>query len=338
VPGWRQANLNGFGERGIEHIPSLASFGGYLYAGTANDSIWRTANGQHWNIASPDLGGGISTLAVFSNSLYAGTWNGTIWRSPDGLNWTNVITGGLGGNGKGLAHLGVYSNTLHAGTYCDGATGAEIWRTTNGTDWSQFVDNGLGDLNNCGVISSANFNGQIYFGIGHWEGATGNQIWRSDGITVTAVVTDGFGHSDNLAPGGLAVFNGALYASVSNPNSGIQVWRSNTGHPGSWMQVVSGGFGNPLTNDRSGLRVHAGHLYLTAQNSTSGMEVWRTPDGINWEQIGLAGFGDSNTDYTEWSNGMTVFNGNLFIGARNLANGGEIWQLLNSLYLPLVRR
>lgn len=345
VPGWRQSNLNGFGERYIEHLPSLASFGGYLYAGTANYGedifrVWRTADSQTWEIASPDLSDGVSALAVFSDTLYASTWNGTIWRSPDGLTWTNVITSGFGSSGKGIAHLSAYSDTLYAGTYCgDGVTGGEIWRTTDGMGWNQFVSNGFGDPTNCGVISSASFNGQVYFGVANWEGVAGNEIWRSDGITVTAVVTDGFGNPNNLAPGGLTAFNGALYASVSNPNSGIEVWRSNTGNPGSWTQVVSDGLGNSLTNDRTGLRVYNNQLYLVAQNSTTGLEVWRTADGTNWEQIGLEGFGDSNNVSAEWSGSTTVFNENLVIGVSNYTNGGEIWQYVGfPLYLPLIQR
>jgi len=344
VPGWQQVNINGFGNRWIEGIPSLSVFENYLYAGTANYNqgsfaIWRTVDGNDWQQTSPDLGSGVSSLAVFSSYLYAGTWNGTVWRSADGLNWTNVITGGFGNNGKGLAHLSVYSDTLYAGTYCDDTTGGEIWKTTNGTTWNPLVSNGLGDPSNCGVIASAPFGGQLYFGIGNWNGPGGAQIWRTNGVTVTAIVTDGFGVSANKAPGGLAVFNGALYASVSNAN-GIQVWRSSSGNSGTWTQVVSNGFGNSQTNERTGLIVHSGYLYLMAQNSTTGMEVWYTANGTNWEQVGLAGFGDSNNEYPEWSGTTTVFNESIYIGVANYANGGEIWEQIPqwSIYLPLVLR
>jgi DNA-binding beta-propeller fold protein YncE len=38
VPGWKQVNINGFGDRTNGNIHALASFGGQLYAGTYNNA------------------------------------------------------------------------------------------------------------------------------------------------------------------------------------------------------------------------------------------------------------------------------------------------------------
>ncbi len=68
------------------------------------------------------------------------------------------------------------------------------------------------------------------------------------------------------------------------------------------------------------------------------MEVWRTQDGTTWGQVGFAGFGNSNNRAPYWNNSVTVFNNSLYIGTNNGANGGQVWQMLNQLYLPLILR
>jgi uncharacterized protein YjiK len=341
VPGWRQTNINGFGNPNTNRLPSLAVFKGYLYAGTGNFNqnifhVWRSADGTNWEQAgSKDLGGGVAQLSVFNDTLYAGTWGANVWSSPDGLAWTRVISGGFGGDStNAIARFSVFDNRLYATTWND-ATGTQIWRTSNGTNWDQFGPSGLGDPDNGGAMSSEVFGGQLYWGVGNWNGPDGAQLWRTDGITVTAVMTDGFGDPDNKAIWTLAAYNGDLYAGTSNEN-GVQVWRSSDGS--QWNQVAGGGLGNSLTNDKPALKVFNDQLFLIAQNSVTGLEVWRTSNGATWKQVGFGGFGDSNNELVDYDSSVTPFNGNLYIAAYNPANGGEIWQLLDQLYLPLVRR
>ena len=57
----------------------------------------------------------------------------------------------------------------------------------------------------------------------------------------TQVNNDGFGDVANNIVSALESFNGALYAGVSNEDTGSQLWRSSEGR--SWVQVDSGGFG-----------------------------------------------------------------------------------------------
>ena len=68
------------------------------------------------------------------------------------------------------------------------------------------------------------------------------------------------------------------------------------------------------------------------------MEVWRSGDGVSWEQVGPDGLGDSNNYSPNWDNSADVFNGRLFIGTGNWANGGEVWMMLHQAYLPVVVR
>jgi hypothetical protein len=192
----------------------------------------------------------------------------------------------------GIASLSQFNNKLYAGTYSSncGGEGADIWKSSDGTNWTPFVINGLGDPDACGVISSAEFKGTLYFGVADWSGNQGGRIWRIGGPGVVPVVEDGFGNPDNRAPGGMVSLGDWLYVSIYNSNSD-QVWRSNTGDPGTWEMVLEIGLGEPGAKDRTGLVMLDNHLFLTAQNDDSGMQMWRTGDGEAWQQVGMGGFG-----------------------------------------------
>ena len=111
VPGWRQVNINGFGERHNRGILALEVFNGQLYAGTRNwddgASVWRTGDGATWTRVS-EIGFGsahittaaILDMTVFKNQLYVSTgWGegrGQMWRTADGTTWTQVEGDGFG--------------------------------------------------------------------------------------------------------------------------------------------------------------------------------------------------------------------------------------------------
>jgi len=93
----------------------------------------------------------------------------------------------------------------------------------------------------------------------------------------------------------------------------------------------------------SALEVIGGKLYWVAGQSSvcsTGLEVWwsTTGDSDDWLQIGYAGFGDSNNRAPYWDNSVVAFNDMLLVGTHNVAHGGEVWILLNDLFLPLVMR
>ncbi len=337
VPGWRQANINGFGSRQVDQLPSMEVFNNKLYVGASNYAegvhhVFSTSNAKDWQEGAHDFQDGVSTLKTFSNQLYAGTWGGLIWKSPDGANWTHVFTLPEGG----LASMSEFNGALYAGTYCgDPAIGASIYESTDGDNWTPFVTGGNGDVNVCGVISAATFKGNHYFGAADWTGATGARIWRTDGATLSVVVDNGFNNPENYAPGGLEAFEDWLYVSVHNPNS-YQVWRSSSGDSGSWSKIFETGMGQPGIGGHTGLIVFEDQLYLATYNNWSGMQVWRTSDGVNWFQVGVDGFGDSNNERTEWSNSIAEFNHRLFFGATNYANGGEVWQMMQQIFLPVI--
>jgi len=105
--------------------------------------------------------------------------------------------------------------------------------------------------------------------------------------------------------------------------------------------VVSNGYGNADTRAMNALEVFNDHLYFVVANFVTGMEVWRSSTGNSgdWEQVGFAGFGDSNNLAPYWDNPVTVFSNSLYVGTCNSTDGGEVWQYLrNKVYLPLAMR
>ena len=74
------------------------------------------------------------------------------------------------------------------------------------------------------------------------------------------------------------------------------------------------------------MAVYNGALYAAANNPVSGVELWRSTDGVTWAQVNADGFGEAGIGVSLWSNGTTVFHGNLLIGSSGFC-GGVIWQL-----------
>jgi sugar lactone lactonase YvrE len=360
VPGWSQWNLNGFGDPRNTLALSLASFNGMLYAGTDNPNtgaqLWRNSAdtaGQWGALTTNGFGdpnnGGIDHLLAFNGQLYAGTWNwnettnsslgGQVWRSANGTDWTRVVNNGFGDVNNGeVVRFAVFGGQLYAGTWSYSPTrGAEIWRSATGDagSWSRVVANGFGDSKNEAIISMAVFNGQLYAGV--INSVTGGQIWRSaDGVTWSPANAAGFGFSSNWVVSALAAFDGYLYASTRD---GGQVWRCQACDGSDWQRMVNAGFGNPASNRASALEEAGGALFFVIGNYATGLEVWRTANGIDWEQIGFAGLGDSNNRAPYWDNSVLGWGSKLLVGTWNIANGGEIWSYQpRSVYLPVAAR
>jgi len=368
VPGWTQTNINGFGARENQIITSLGVFGAQLYAGTYNWSgsgaqLWRT--GSAWTSVVTDGFGdtnnaGIDHLIEFNGNLYASTWNqnmttgvtngGQIWRSSNGTNWSQTVSGGFGdATNSEVYRFAIFNNQIYASTWSNTNThGGEIWRSSTGNtgDWTRVASNGFGDSKNVAAMSFETFSGYSYAGTYNWNSATqtstGGEVWRSnDGTTWNQVNADGFGDANNHGVPALAAFNGYLYASTIHlSGAGSQIWRCQVCDGSDWVKVVDNGFGNTRTTGMNALEVFNNQLYFVVGNSTTGMEVWRSTNGTNWEQVGFAGFGNSNNYAPYWDNAVTVFNNTVYIGTDNSANGGQVWQMLNPfyLYLPLIRR
>ena len=350
-PGWAQVNLNGFGSPYGDWVTDLQEFQGDLYAGlevynedgSYTSQLWKTGNGTDWSqvsILGVDMTSqSISSLETFGGMLYAGTYaegGGRIMRSSDGTNWSFVGTPGLGSVDNIEVHnFAVFGGDLYTGLL-DNSNGVSIYRSSDGSSWSNVVSNNFG-LGNSAWVTFFVYGGELYAGL---SDASKALLFRtSNGTSWNPVTTDGFGESDNVTIHGFAEFGGYLYASVRDLDNGAEIWRSASGNPGTWSKVVNTGFGNPANQRGMGLLVYAEQLYFAITNTQEGDQVWRMSDGANWEPVASGGWGDANNIFSAYDNkGFVVYEDSLFISTVNSANGGEIWQLLNPIYLPLLER
>jgi hypothetical protein len=176
------------------------------------------------------------------------------------------------------AYLYVFQDKLYAGAGCP------EWHNLSGT-WDEY----------CGV----------------------GMIYRSeDGKKWEAVDTEGFGDKDNQYVPIFAEFQGWLYAGTYNPK-GPQVWRSQTGDPGSWEKVMT----SSTNNDSTGLIVFKDQLYAMfgTVGMTTPLTVWHTADGVSWEQV------DFSENTCSFPGGFSVYKDALYIGIINCSSGSEMW-------------
>lgn len=349
VPGWKQVNVSGFGER-WSFLGGLTAFDGRLHAGGAHNNapwIWRQNAGGDWSaVVSGGLGGEnywIDHLAEFNGQLYASTGHyacddpacntghtdgGQIWRSTDGVNWSLVVDDGFGDpENLEIFRMTVFGGQLYASTL-NTATGGEIWRSSTGNagSWTRVVDGGLGDAGNQGAMTFQEYNGVLYAGT--FNEPAGGQVWRSsNGAVWTLVNAGGFGDINNAGVASLASFGGSLYAGTTNWNTGAQIWRCSACNGSDWSQVMAGGFGDSWNRRIMALPVLRGRLYaLTSNRSGEGTQVWRSANGQQWQQDAPAGFGNGNNTGPYWGNSVVVFGDRLFVGTSTDGVGNQIWQ------------
>ncbi|GAB4501631.1 MAG: hypothetical protein Fur0035_11740 [Anaerolineales bacterium] len=363
TPGWKQSNINGFGDWNNQDVFSLTTFSNQLYAGmlnfTTGGQIWRSSDGKTWSSVMTNGFGdvtnvGIDDLLAFNNQLYAGVYNwdgvagqsngGQIWRSTNGTTWTQVIVNGFDPlTNSEFFRFVVYDGQLYASTWVDNtAHGGEVWRSPTGdsNDWTRVVNNGFGDVAQS-VVSFASHANYLYAGT--FNNVSGASVWRSASGAAgdwTQVNVGGFGDSTRIGVSALVSYKGYLYASVTRAygTGGTEIWRCQVCDGTDWAQVSSGGLGDPSNESISALEVSSGRLYLVLGNFGKGMSVWRSDDGLTWEQIAQHGFGNSNNGASYWDNSVTSFGGTLYVGTLNWSNGGQVWQLAHQIYLPLIMR
>jgi sugar lactone lactonase YvrE len=153
---WVPVVTGGLGGASCYSVQSLASFGGYLYAGTG--------------VYDPDAG------------RYPG---GQIWRCSAAsgcdakTDWEAMIDPGFGKPANlAILSLTVADGRLYATTY-NSVTGMEVWRTSDGDTWEQVGFAGFGDLHN----SSASWQNSVAvwedtLWIGAINNANGGEVWQ----------------------------------------------------------------------------------------------------------------------------------------------------------------
>ncbi len=363
VSGWKQVNINGFGDADNQGAWALKAYDDALYVSTFNfdtgAEVHRWSSGSWQRVVSGGFGDrtnvGVDWFAEFEGRLYASTWNdngngskgGQIWRSPSGDSgsWEWVVDNGFGDSTNGeIMVLAPFEGYLYAGTwsYDTGVHGAEIWRSATGNEgsWTRVASDGFNDdSDNVAILSIEVFNGHLYAST--YKYSAGGEIWHTDnGVDWAQVNDDGFGNADNIRVVSLEVYKDALYAGTWNWEDGGEIWRTMNGT--SWEQVMSGGFVNVDNSDIASLVAFDGDLYAIVGNFATGPEVWRSPTGDSgsWERVADAGFGCAGALAVDWDNAAAVFDGDLYIGTFTWGSGGgRVWRKESyAVYLPLTTK
>jgi hypothetical protein len=303
-----------------DHIDSLAEFNGYIYASTANGGsstygtrVFRSSTGASgsWEDAIAAYGAGFGSIdntnfkdmQVFQGQLCGGTQNwmtGTqVWCTPDGTTWTKKNVSGFGTNYYNNKNTEVWSGAVYNGGLYFGVQylgtwrsdelddEAKVYRTTDisGTPvWTEVFSGNPGSRR---ADILGDLNGEIYLAV---RSSGGILVYRSpngDPGTWSIVSTPGMnGNPSNLETvvDGATVYNGALYLSITNTSTGLEVWRTTgvlqpDGVLVDWEQVDGPGLGDPK-NLAAQLISYNGYLYSWVSNYATGQQVRRSECGI----------------------------------------------------------
>jgi hypothetical protein len=297
-----------------DHIDSLADFNGYLYASTANRSgspsgirLFRSSSGDRetWQDALPGYGAGFGDsdnenfkdMQAFEGNLCGGTWNlrtgAQVWCSSNGLEWSQRNRGGFGDQAddpsnariwsaevfNGGLYFGVQNNGSNPGDPSDDV--GKLYRSTDieNTQWLEVFSGAAGSRK---IDILGHLQGHLYLAT---ESGQGMLVFRSpsgDPGSWEQVSLPGMGnqHNEGTVVDGATLHSGALYVSLTNWNSGTELWRtlgirSGDGTITDWKRAGEAGFGD-ANNTRAQLVTFNDHLYAWTSNFVSGQQVLRT--------------------------------------------------------------
>jgi hypothetical protein len=209
---------------------------------------------------------------------------------------------------EGFRSMGIYKSKadgqsyLYAGTMA--AHSPEVWRSATGEpgSWEKVFtfpdepESKIGSIR--GMV--AHDDGLLYVSTTRsgdiLPGGVG-QIWATDGVTFTRVITNGFGDPNNGGITSLASFNGCLYAGTYNPGTGYEVWklRCVSDLEALPQPVIRGGADQPHSEAVMSLRPFKDHLYLgtgiplgfnpITRHGPRGCSVIRISPDDSWEVV-----------------------------------------------------
>src|SRR5439155_1057721 len=121
-----------------------------------------------------------------------------------------------------------------------------------------------------------NVNGTLFFTAD--DGATGRELWKSDGtVAGTVLVKDILPQgqfTDGSFPQSLTDVNGTLFFSANDGVSGGELWKSDGTAAGS-LQVPNI-FSSAATSEPAFLTDVNGTLFFTADDGATGTELWKS--------------------------------------------------------------
>ncbi len=271
--GWTRVVSRGLTDPNNSYTPSSARFNDHLY---------------------------LSTIANPAGTMYSGSdkIGGEIWRTADGIKWEQIGRPGLGDRNNMSFALVTFRDRLYA-VSTNTETGLEIWVSSDGLRFTQLDPGTLSGKHDSGANPFV-FRDRLILGV--TNSVDGAQIWVSDdGVSFKAVVTKGMDDHDNngiqvwgdpQAPG--PVFRDELYAGVSNPTAGGEIWRTADGL--QWERAPDKGLGRGRKSVIYPTIVFQDKIYTVriiagTLNDIRGLDVYRSGDGDTWEKVVSDGFG-----------------------------------------------
>ena len=220
--------------------------------------------------------------------------------------------------------------------------GVQIWAGSTEQDLVPVVLNGLGNPNNTSFASNTHkpviFKGHTYLGVTNTR--DGGQLWKSvNGMDWQVVVDGGIDTPLNQSLQPLAIIAGQLFVKASrwsvDGKLSYQLYHSNDGQ--SWEPVVIEIQNSPLERfasltleklgDEVFLAVISDGLTTSSQASamvnsfTEGFSLLKTSDGIDWQQVTIAGINKQNIQ----SAAVSSYGGHLSLMLWDQDKLGQLW-------------
>lgn len=239
----------------------------------------------------PGAGASIASAVTFGGALYLGTRAGAgtygfaeVWRTTDGVHYARAVRFA----NADVVRLAAFGGTLYAATELEG--GGSLYASGDGRTFAPLV--GAPTLRPLRRIVPVAAGSRLLI-LG--EAAGGPRAWSStDGVAFQALSRSTVGAEDTrFAIDGMATWGGgvafgdAWYVGASAPDGG-EVWRVDAD---SIERVATDGLG--IADDRvlEPQAVFGGALYVVSAGP-SGLEIFRTFDGVRYEHVVRAGFGE----------------------------------------------
>jgi LPXTG-site transpeptidase (sortase) family protein len=220
----------------------LTVYNGELYfqasdGGSEGYELWKYNSTTDTASLAADIRAGFDSspqyLAVYNGALYFTADGGTnggyvgyeLWKY-DSTTDTATLAAEINPDGdSNPAYLTVYNGALYFranGGLTPGIVGQELWKF-DGSIASLAKDIRSG-VNGSSPQYLAVYNGALYFGAVDGT-AAGNELWKYDSDSDTAVRVSDINSGGNSGIGHLAVYNGTLYFQAYDSGSNYELWK-----------------------------------------------------------------------------------------------------------------
>ena len=192
-----------------------------------------------------------------------------------------------------ITTLTVVDDILYAGT-ANFNTGAEVWMTKNGENWTAASRNGLGNPDNTVIKSAVAYSEALF--VGTENRSSGGEVYRIKERQVQLKGSGGLENPTNYSISAMTPYKGFIFVGTTSA-SGPELYRF-TGETFTRILGIGDYQSFPLGhNGISAMTTYDRSMLMVTSNVLSGFGIFTTDDGINIEQLGEDGFGNSRLAY-----------------------------------------